>query len=135
VRPHLGLQVENALGNVEQRIETRVTRRLKIAETNRQAVLEGLRLAAGAPGGTSVDVFRGFPKPVYGKTGTAERPNQADQSWYVCYVPDKNRPIVVAVTIEKGGFGAQAAAPAARLILSQWFHVAKKVVQGASHTR
>jgi penicillin-binding protein 2 len=135
VRPHLGLQVENALGNVEQRIETRITRRLKIAETNRQAVLEGLRLAAGAPGGTSVDVFRGFPKPVYGKTGTAERPNQADQSWYVCYVPDKNRPIVVAVTIEKGGFGAQAAAPAARLILSQWFHVAKKVVQGASHTR
>jgi penicillin-binding protein 2 len=53
----------------------------------------------------------------------------------VCYVPDKNRPIVVAVTVEKGGFGAQAAAPAARLILSQWFHVAKKVVQGASHTR
>ena len=66
VRPHLGLQVENALGNVEQRIETRVQRHLKIAETNRQAVLEGLRLAASAPGGTSVDVFRGFPRTVYG---------------------------------------------------------------------
>jgi cell division protein FtsI/penicillin-binding protein 2 len=28
---------------------------------------------------------------------------------------------VVAVTIERGGFGAVAAAPAARQILSQWF--------------
>ena len=27
------------------------------------------------------------------------------------------------VTIEKGGFGAEAAAPAARLILSKWFGV------------
>ena len=34
---------------------------------------------------------------------------------------DKSRPIVVVVTIEKGGFGADTAAPAARLILDQWF--------------
>ena len=27
------------------------------------------------------------------------------------------------VTVEKGGFGAEAAAPAARLILSKWFGV------------
>ena len=93
------------------------------------------RATASAPGGTSADVIRDFPLPVYGKTGTAERPNQADQSWYVCYVPSPTRPIVVAVTIEKGGFGAQAAAPAARLILSQWFGLQKKLVQGASKTR
>lgn len=97
--------------------------------------MEGLRLAAGSPGGTSADVFAGFPKPVYGKTGTAERGNQPDQSWYVCYVPDPVKPIVVAVTIERGGFGAEAAAPTARLILSQWFGVAKKVVTGSSRTR
>jgi penicillin-binding protein 2 len=36
-------------------------------------------------------------------------------------VPDKTRPILVVVTVEQGGFGAQAAAPAARQILSQWF--------------
>jgi penicillin-binding protein 2 len=28
---------------------------------------------------------------------------------------------VVVVTVEKGGFGAETAAPAARLIHSQWF--------------
>jgi penicillin-binding protein 2 len=33
------------------------------------------------------------------------------------------KPIVVVVTIEKGGFGAETAAPAARLILSKWFGV------------
>ena len=50
-------------------------------------------------------------------------------------MPDGKRPIVVAVTIEKGGFGAEAAAPAARLILSQWFGVRKKLVRGGSRTR
>jgi penicillin-binding protein 2 len=72
---------------------------------------------------------------VFGKTGTAERPGQADQSWYVCFVPNKARPIVLAVTIEKGGFGAEAAAPAARLMLSQWFGIKKKLVVGKSKTR
>ena len=41
----------------------------------RQTILEGLRRAANEQGGTSADVFAGFPKQytVYGKTGTAER--------------------------------------------------------------
>ena len=87
-----------------------------------------------APGGTSADVFTGFPHQVYGKTGTAERPGQADQSWYVCYAPDPERPIVVAVTIEQGGFGAETAAPAARLILSQWFGAPEEVRRTAHST-
>ena len=88
------------------------------------AYCTGLHEAASQPGGTSADVFAGWPQsqyPVYGKTGTAQHDNQADQSWYVCYVPDPSRPILVVVTVEQGGFGAMAAAPAARQILSQWF--------------
>ena len=73
--------------------------------------------------------------PVYGKTGTAQRPPQADQSWYVCFVPDPQRPILVAVTVEQGGFGAMAAAPAAREILSQWYYGSRgKFVVGTSKT-
>ena len=85
----------------------------------------GLRNAASAEDGTSADVFKGWPKryPVYGKTGTAERAPNPDQAWYACFVNDPQRPIVVIVTVEKGGFGAETAAPAARLILSQWFGV------------
>ena len=69
--------------------------------------------------------LRAGSSPVYGKTGTVERPGQPDQSWYACYVPHPSRPIVVVVTVEKGGFGAETAAPAARLILSNWFDLGK----------
>jgi penicillin-binding protein 2 len=135
LRPHLGLQVEDQVGKVLQQIDPPPSRRIPIAPGYRQAILDGLHLATSAPGGTSYDVFKGFPRPVFGKTGTAQHVGQADQSWYVCYVPDRQRPIVIAVTIERGGFGAQAAAPAARLMLSQWFHVSKRFVAGASRTR
>ena len=85
-----------------------------------------------SPGGTSADVFKGFAGgklTVYGKTGTVERPGQPDQSWYACYVPHPSRPIVVVVTVEKGGFGAETAAPAARLILDNWFDLGKDKFQ------
>ena len=114
VRPHLGLEVEDQAGRVLQRIEPGAARRVHVQPSYLQAIRDGLHLAASAPGGTSADVFSGWDQthyPVFGKTGTAERPGQADQSWYVCFVPNKARPIVLAVTIEKGGFGAEAAAP------------------------
>jgi penicillin-binding protein 2 len=42
----------------------------------------------------------------------------------------------VVVTIEKGGFGAEAAAPAARLILAKWFGLNEHEFKaGASQTR
>ena len=94
--------------------------------------MQGLHAAAQSPTGTSYAVFSDFPRPVYGKTGTAVHVGQKDQSWYVVYAPDAHRPIVVAVTIEQGGFGAAAAAPAARLMLSQWFGIHKKFISGSS---
>jgi penicillin-binding protein 2 len=83
-------------------------------------------------------VWKGWPQkryPVFGKTGTAQRngrPN--DQSWYVCFVNDRARPIVVAVTVEDGGWGASAAAPIARTIISKWYGQPVKLVAGDSHT-
>jgi penicillin-binding protein 2 len=42
----------------------------------------------------------------------------------------------VAVTVERGGFGAETAAPATRLILANWFDLREKEFRaGASHTR
>jgi penicillin-binding protein 2 len=132
--PHLGLRIEDAAGRLLQKVEPPPARRVKIDPANRQAILDGLQAAASQPGGTSADVFAGFGRTVMGKTGTAQRAGQADQSWYVAYAPDQRRPIVVAVTVEQGGFGAETAAPAARLILSEWFGVQKKVVAGKSAT-
>ena len=95
--------------------------------------MAGLHAAASEPGGTSADVWNGWPQdrlPVLGKTGTAQRPGQEDQSWYVCAIMDRSRPLVVAVTIERGGFGAEAAAPAARRILAAYFGIKGKKALG-----
>jgi penicillin-binding protein 2 len=139
VRPHLGLQVEDELGHPIRTFDPPASRRVQLDRVYRQAVMDGLHLAASAPGGTSADVFAGWPQdrlPVYGKTGTAQRPGQEDQSWYVAYVASATKPIVVAVTVERGGFGAAAAAPAARQILSQWFFGKPgKFIGGESTTR
>ncbi len=134
VRPHLGRRVEDGAGRALQEIEPGASRRVRIADANRRAILDGLRAAAGEPGGTSADVFKGFGREVMGKTGTAERPGQANQSWYVAYAPDPRRPIVVAVTVEQGGYGAEAAAPATRYMLAEWFGLKKSFVKGASKT-
>jgi penicillin-binding protein 2 len=136
VRPHLGQRIEDGDGRLVEEISRPAKRRLAIEEGNRLAIMDGLRRAAMEGGGTSADVFEGFPLPVYGKTGTVERPGQPDQSWYAAYVDHPTRPIVVVVTIEKGGFGAETAAPAARLILSKWFDLDDREFRvGSSQTR
>jgi penicillin-binding protein 2 len=124
VRPHIGLEVDGPDGTVQRRIDPRPARHVTIDSRYLDAVRTGLHDAAAVSGGTSADVFANWPQnryPVYGKTGAAQRLGEQDQSWYVCYVPDPVKPILVVVTVEQGGFGAQAAAPAARQILSQWF--------------
>ncbi len=135
VRPHVGLQIADQHGRVLQEIDPKPARHIDIPSTDLSAIQDGLHAAAQQPTGTSYDVMGSFPKQVFAKTGTAQHGlGRADQSWYVAYVPDPVRPIVVAATIESGGFGAQAAAPAVRLILSQWFGVKKQVIAGSSHT-
>ena len=121
VRPHVGLRIEDAAGRIVQEVDTTPVRQVHIDPEWRQVILDGLHDAAQAPGGTSYNVFGGFDIPVMGKTGTAERPPYGDQSWYVAMAPYPDPRVVVAVTFEEGGFGAETAAPAAAQILSQYF--------------
>ena len=148
-RPHLGLEVDDSAGRLIQKITPGAARRVHLDPTARQTVLEGLHEAASSPGGTSTAVWSGgttpWPQarlPVYGKTGTAQTFDHGveyDQSWYVTWIRDLAKPndpgLVIAVTIEKGGFGAEAAAPAARYIASKWFHIKPEFVAGTSQTR
>jgi penicillin-binding protein 2 len=124
LRPRLGQRIENSAGQAEQNLEAPMARKLDIPAEYRQAILEGLRGAASAPGGTSTAVFESFPIEIAGKTGTAEKGGgRADQSWYVALAPWPDPKYVVAVTDEAGGFGADTAAPMARLILAELFAV------------
>jgi penicillin-binding protein 2 len=123
VTPHVGMEIEDAAGRVLKEFDPKPQRKIHIDPGIRSVILEGLHDAAQGPGGTSEPVFGSFPIPVAGKTGTAERPpHPADQSWYCILAPYPDPRIVTCVTIEEGGFGAQAAAPAARQILEAYFH-------------
>ncbi len=137
VTPHLGMEIDEPSGGLVQSLTFPPKRHVHLNYSDLSLVMEGIHEAASEPGGTSADVWAGWDQeqhPVYGKTGTAEHALKEDQSWYMCYVGDPNRPIVIAVTVQQGGFGAETAAPIARLIASQWFGKPEKFVAGTSKT-
>jgi penicillin-binding protein 2 len=121
VTPHVGMEVEDAAGRVLKEFDPRPRRQIKLDPAHRTAIMEGLHQAAQGPQGTSYGIFGGFPIEVAGKTGTAQRPPHADQSWYAILAPYPDPRIVTVVTMEEGGFGAESAAPAALQILEAYF--------------
>lgn len=131
-RPHLALRAEDALGQTTQLIDPAPSRELDIAAQTRTTILEGLRRAAMEPGGTSYSIFGGFPVEIAGKTGTAETAIGIDQSWYAALAPADDPEVVVVVTVERGGFGVDRAAPAASEILSQYFDVGAREIEEVS---
>jgi penicillin-binding protein 2 len=136
VTPHLGMEIDEPGGGLLQSLSF-PGHHVHLNYEDLSLVMEGIHKAASEAGGTSADVWTGWDQaqhPVYGKTGTAQHANQEDQSWYMCYIADPQHPIVIAVTVEQGGFGAETAAPIARLIASQWFHKPLKFVAGSSKT-
>ena len=130
VSPHVGLQVDDAAGRVIKEIDPKPRRHVKMDATYREDILEGMHDAAQGGGGTSCAVFCNFPIQVAGKTGTAQRPPYEDQSWYGVLAPYPDPQYITFVTMEEGGFGVEAAAPAARRILEALF--AKELAEGPS---
>lgn len=133
-RPHLGLEVQDSQGRLVQKISSDPARRVKIDSTWQKAIMDGLHQSTMGEG-TSAGVFSGWPQnslPVYGKTGTAETFVDGvpyDQSWYVAYVPHPTKPIVIASTVERGGFGAEKAAPIVRRMLAEWFDLGEDLAK------
>ncbi len=137
VTPHLGLEIDDSQGRLVQALPSPPQRHVHLNDSDLSLVMEGIHEAASQPGGTSADVWTGWNQaalPVYGKTGTAQHEGKEDQSWYMCYIGNAQRPIVIAVTVEQGGFGAETAAPIARLIASKWYGVRGQFVAGNSKT-
>ena len=84
--------------------------------------------------GTSASAFAGAPFTSGGKTGTAQvfslkgekyvahkiDERLRDHAWFIAYAPADKPKIALAVLVENGGFGAQAAAPIARKVLEYY---------------
>jgi penicillin-binding protein 2 len=137
VTPHLGMEIDEAAGGELQSLSFPARRHVHLNAEDLSLVMQGIHEAASQAGGTSAEVWSGWNQsahPVFGKTGTAQHLGREDQSWYMCYIGDPKRPIVIAVTVEEGGFGAETAAPIARLMASRWFGVKEKFVAGSSKT-
>jgi penicillin-binding protein 2 len=123
VRPHVGKAILNASGQVIRNIRYAPRRHVHLYDVGE--IRDGLY--SGAHSGTSAAVFGTFPIPVAGKTGTAETCNGcSDHSWYASWAPAYSPKLVVVVMIEHGGFGAEAAAPAAKEIYSAYFGLNRK---------
>jgi penicillin-binding protein 2 len=121
VRPHVAeAEIRNG---VRRKLRFKPVRKLHLSPYT-WAIKQGLYEAANNPSGTSFSVFNGFPIKVAGKTGTAETCGVScpDHSWYASWAPYNHPKLVVVVMIERGGFGAEAAAPAARKIYQAYFH-------------
>jgi penicillin-binding protein 2 len=97
--------------------------------TDHLAVIEaGMLDSTTQSGGTSVDVFRGFPVLVAGKTGTAESGGPQPNSVFTCFAPATplSGPYVTpkisfGAILERAGTGDQFASPIARSVLGQYF--------------
>jgi penicillin-binding protein 2 len=123
----VGLEVEDAAGRVLKEFNFKPQRKIHIDPGYRTAILEGLHAAAQEGDGTA---FGGFPIPIAGKTGTAERPGHADQSWFAALSPYPNPRIVTIATVEEGGFGAESAAPVVLDILEALYDKQASAVSG-----
>ena len=94
--------------------------------------------------GTGARAFAGAAYVSAGKTGTAQvfslkgskyvegavKKHLRDHAWFISYAPAEAPKIALAVLVENGGFGAQAAAPIARQVLD-YYLLGKKPNQPA----
>jgi penicillin-binding protein 2 len=131
--PHLARSIENVKTGETRVIEPRETHVIQVKPEYLTFVKTAL---AGVPReGTSARAFIGTPYVSAGKTGTAQLftikqgekyhagavdERLRDHAWYIAYAPADKPRIALAVLVENGGFGAQAAAPVARAVFDYY---------------
>jgi penicillin-binding protein 2 len=142
VTPHLLLSVDQSItGGATPHPAPPAAQQINIDPGALDVVRHGLLRATHDPLGTSSAVFGGFPVPIAGKTGTAEKavdPGDGiarlfNQSWWCGYGPYGDPKLVVCALIENGGHGGTAAAPTALKVFEQYFHQKAPAI-GAIHS-
>jgi penicillin-binding protein 2 len=131
--PHLVRSIENVRTGETRAIEPRETHTVAVKPEYLAFIKSAL--VGVAREGTSAKAFVGTPYVSAGKTGTAQlfsikqgekyHASQVDErlrdhAWYIAYAPADHPRIALAVLVENGGFGAQAAAPVARAVFDYY---------------
>ncbi len=121
--PRLGREITDASGNVIHRFETERRNQITLKATELAAIRKGLLGVTADPNGTAYAAFQGFPIPVAGKTGTAEKKPEKDYAWFMGYAPANDPEILVVALVEQGGHGSSVAAPVVRQVMESYFHI------------
>jgi penicillin-binding protein 2 len=125
-KPHLVKNIVNLKTGEERSVAPQPTHTIT-AKPEHIAIIKNALVGVNKEG-TSAAAFKGAPFTSGGKTGTAQvyslkgekyvhskvDERLRDHAWFVAYAPADKPKIAIAVLVENGGFGAQAAAPIAR---------------------
>ncbi|MBE7523294.1 MAG: penicillin-binding protein 2 [Burkholderiales bacterium] len=130
--PHLVQRIEDARTGEARAVERHAPIAIPAKPEHLAVIRQALELVNKE--GTSASAFRGAPYSSGGKTGTAQvfslkgeeyKAHKVDErlrdhAWYIAYAPADKPVIALAVLVENGGFGAQAAAPIARQVFDYY---------------
>lgn len=131
-RPHLVKYVENPRTGEKRPVEPKPLRNIPLKREHLDLVKRAM--ADVNKQGTGARAFAGAAYEVAGKTGTAQvfslkgekynaskiKEELRDHSLFIAFAPVDQPRIALAVLVENGGFGSQAAAPIARQVLDYY---------------
>ncbi len=115
--PEVAAGIVNAQGKTVRAVAPKVAGHVSYTPVDHQALLQGFEGVVQNAKGTAYGAFTGFPLstfPLAGKTGTATTNEQQPNSWFVGWGPVPDPQYLIAVVVQGGGLGSEAAAPVVR---------------------
>ncbi len=118
-QPYLVDSINNSDGSLFLRPKRAEGKHIDVSQETIDYISMGMS-ATTKEGGTA-SYFSGLPKPIAGKTGTAENSHGRDHGLFVAYGPVDDPELVVVCIVEQGGFGSTAAGPIVYKAFEEFF--------------
>lgn len=118
-QPYLVDSIINSDGSLFEKPKRAEGKHIDVSQQTMDYIRMGMS-ATTQEGGTA-SYFAGLPKPIAGKTGTAENSHGRDHGLFVAYGPVDDPELVVVCIVEQGGFGSVAAGPIVYKAFEEFF--------------
>ena len=118
-QPYLVDSILNADGTLFEKPKRAEGKHIEVSQQTIDYMRQGMS-ATTQEGGTA-SYFSQLPKPIAGKTGTAETSHGRDHGLFVAYGPVEDPELVVVCIVEQGGFGSTAAGPIVYKAFEEFF--------------